>query len=216
MRSRWPESTTPTMVMLASRERSGAYLTRLLVVGGMFSSTFFLTQFLQGVLNFSAVEAGLAFLPETVVVFGAAQVAAKVAGRLGVTRLLIAGLVTELAGMVWVSRLSASPHASSHPAAGLDTTREAAQVLAHGVSAALTGATVFLGIALVAALVMTGRRRTEPAVADATEAPASSKGPAVSAAPSATGAPLPCRPPTSMHRSIPPWREAGEPSSARK
>src|SRR5580692_568357 len=81
--------------LFASRERSGAYLTRLLVVGGMFSSTFFLTQLLQGVLNFSAVEAGLAFLPETVVVFAAAQVTAKVAGRLGGTRLLIAGLVAE-------------------------------------------------------------------------------------------------------------------------
>jgi EmrB/QacA subfamily drug resistance transporter len=93
--------------LFASQERSGAYLTRLLVVGGMFSSTFFLTQFLQGVLNFSAIEAGVAFLPETAVLFGTAQVAAKVAGRFGVTRLLITGLVTELAGMVWVSRLSA-------------------------------------------------------------------------------------------------------------
>jgi EmrB/QacA subfamily drug resistance transporter len=93
--------------LFASRERSGAYLTRLLVVGGLFSSTFFLTQFLQGVLNFSAVEAGVAFLPETAVLFGTAQVAAKVAGRFGATRLLIAGLVTELAGLVWVSRLSA-------------------------------------------------------------------------------------------------------------
>jgi EmrB/QacA subfamily drug resistance transporter len=93
--------------LFASRERSGAYLTRLLVVGGLFSSTFFLTQFLQGVLNFSAVEAGAAFLPETAVLFVAAQVTAKVAGRFGGTRLLIAGLVAELAGMAWVSRLSA-------------------------------------------------------------------------------------------------------------
>jgi hypothetical protein len=62
---------------------------------------------------------------------------------------------------------AASTHASSHPAAGLDAKREAAQVLAHGASAALTGSAVFLGIALVVALVITGRRRTEPAVADA-------------------------------------------------
>jgi len=49
----------------------------------------------------------VAFLPETAVVFAAAQVTAKVAGRFGATRLLIAGLVAELAGMAWVSRLSA-------------------------------------------------------------------------------------------------------------
>jgi EmrB/QacA subfamily drug resistance transporter len=220
--------------LFASRERSGAYLSRMLVVGGMFSSFFFLTQFFQGVLNFSAIEAGVAFLPSTAVVFGTAQVVPKVAGRFGETRLLIAGLVTELAGMVWISRLSAgttyfpgiaipmiltgglgiaivtlttrgiagvapedsgaasgllnvaqqvgaslglgiltsvfaaaSRHASSHPAAGLDAKREAAQALAHSVSAALTGSAVFLGLALVVALVSHRRRRTEPAVADA-------------------------------------------------
>jgi len=252
--------------LFASRERSGAYLTRLLVVGGLFSSTFFLTQFLQGVLNFSAIEAGVAFLPETAVVFGTAQVAAKVAGRFGGTRLLIGGLVASLAGMVWVSRLgagtayfpgiaipmvllggglgiaivtlttrgiagvapedsgaasgllnvaqqvgaalglgiltavfaAASTHASSHPAAGLDAKREAAEVLAHGVSAALTGSAVFVGITLVVTVVMVGRNRTEPAVADAE--PAVAEGPALCTAPSATGAPLPCRPPASIHR----------------
>jgi EmrB/QacA subfamily drug resistance transporter len=221
--------------LFASRERSGAYLSRLLLVAGMFSSFFFLTQFLQGVHNYSAIKAGAAFLPWTVVLFGAVQVMAKMAGRFGGTRLLIAGLVTGLAGMVWVSRLSAgtayfpglaipmillgvglgigivtlttrgiagvapedsgassgllnvaqqigaslglgiltsvfvaaSRHTSSRPAAGLDAKREAARVLAHGLSAGLTGAAVFLGLALVVALVTGGRRRPEPAVADA-------------------------------------------------
>lgn len=224
--------------LFASQERSGAYLSRLLLVAGMFSSFFFLTQFLQRVDNFSAIEAGVAFLPWTAVLFGAVQVMAKVGGRVGGTRLLVAGLVTGLGGMVWVSRLSAgtayfpglavpmillgvglgigivtlttrgiagvapensgaasgllnvaqqigaslglgiltsvfaaaSRHASSHPAAGLDAKREAAQTLAHGVSAGLTGAAIFLALALVVALVTGGRRRTEPAVADATEA----------------------------------------------
>ena len=35
--------------LFASRERSGAYVARMLVVGGMFSMFFFLTQYLQGV-----------------------------------------------------------------------------------------------------------------------------------------------------------------------
>jgi hypothetical protein len=65
---------------------------------------------------------------------------------------------------------AASRHASSHPLAGLDANLEAARVLAHGVSAGLTGAAIFLALALVVALVTGGRRRTEPAVADATEA----------------------------------------------
>ena len=36
--------------LFASRERSGAYVARMLVVGGMFGMFFFVTQFLQGVL----------------------------------------------------------------------------------------------------------------------------------------------------------------------
>ena len=36
-----------------------------LVVGTMFGMFFFLTQFLQGVLEFSPLAAGLAFLPMT-------------------------------------------------------------------------------------------------------------------------------------------------------
>ena len=37
--------------LFASRERAGAYVARMLVVGGMFSMFFFLTQFLQSVLR---------------------------------------------------------------------------------------------------------------------------------------------------------------------
>ena len=51
--------------LFASRERSGAYLARALVVTGMFGMFFFVTQFLQGVLHFSPLQAGIAFLPTT-------------------------------------------------------------------------------------------------------------------------------------------------------
>jgi hypothetical protein len=61
---------------------------------------------------------------------------------------------------------AATRHVSSHPAAGLDAKREAAQVQAHGVSAGITGTAGFLGLALIVALVTGARRRTEPAVAE--------------------------------------------------
>ena len=48
--------------LFASRQRSGAYAARVLVTGGMFSTFFFLTQFLQGVGGYSALQAGVAFL----------------------------------------------------------------------------------------------------------------------------------------------------------
>jgi EmrB/QacA subfamily drug resistance transporter len=91
--------------LFADRQRLGAYITRVLVVSGMFAMFFFLTQFLQGVDHDSALGAGLAFLPVTAVMFGAARLAPRLAPRVGNTRLLIAGVSTAAVGMAWLSRI---------------------------------------------------------------------------------------------------------------
>jgi EmrB/QacA subfamily drug resistance transporter len=96
--------------LFASRERSGAYAARILVVGGIFGMFFFLTQFFQDVEGFSALQAGLAFLPQTLVLFAMLLVVPRIVLRVGTTRLLAGGLVTALAGMAWLSRLSAGAH----------------------------------------------------------------------------------------------------------
>lgn len=92
--------------LFASRERSGAYIARLLVVGAMFSSFFFMTQFLQGVLNYNPLQAGLAFLPMTAVMFSMVQVVPRLTARIGSMLVLLTGLTLALTGMFWLSRLS--------------------------------------------------------------------------------------------------------------
>lgn len=92
--------------LFASRERSGAYAARILVVGAMFSMFFFLTQYLQGVMGYSPLKAGIAFLPMTLVMFSMVQVVPRVSKRIGSTTLLIAGLSLDMLGMAWLSRLS--------------------------------------------------------------------------------------------------------------
>ncbi|WCB92506.1 putative MFS-type transporter EfpA [Baekduia alba] len=92
--------------LFASRERSGAYIARILVVGAMFGMFFFLTQYLQGVAGYSPLKAGIAFLPMTLVMFSMVQVVPRLAGRLGSSTLLIGGLALDLVGMAWLSRLS--------------------------------------------------------------------------------------------------------------
>src|SRR5579883_3364652 len=79
--------------LFASLERSGAYIARLLTVGGMFSYFFFQTQYLQEVRDYSALKAGFAFLPLTVVLFSTTRIVPRLAPRFGDTRLLIGGLV---------------------------------------------------------------------------------------------------------------------------
>jgi EmrB/QacA subfamily drug resistance transporter len=93
--------------LFASRERSGAYAARLLFLGGMVPFWFFTTQYLQGVLGYSPVEAGLAFLPTTVVNFASAMAVPRLTARFGNARVLAVGLALGVVGMAWLSRLSA-------------------------------------------------------------------------------------------------------------
>jgi len=93
--------------LFASRERAAAYLSRLLYLGGMLGFWFFITQYMQGVLGFSALQAGLAFLPTTIPNFAAAIVVPQLTKLLGNERLLAAGLALTVAGMAWLSRVSA-------------------------------------------------------------------------------------------------------------
>ncbi len=93
--------------LFAGRMRTGAYLTRMLYLAAMIGFFFFTTQYLQGVLGFSPLQAGLAFLPMSAVNFVAALLVTRLIGRLGATPVLVLGVVSTLAGMTWLSRVSA-------------------------------------------------------------------------------------------------------------
>jgi EmrB/QacA subfamily drug resistance transporter len=87
-------------------QRTASYAARLLLVGGMFGMFFFTTQFLQVVLGFSPVRAGLAFLPMTILIFGVSRFAARLLGRFPAVALAVAGMLPVIAGMAWLSRIS--------------------------------------------------------------------------------------------------------------
>jgi EmrB/QacA subfamily drug resistance transporter len=92
--------------LFADASRSGSFLARLLLVAGMFGMFFFLTQFVQEVLGFSPLRAGLAFLPMTITLFGVSRLAPRLMARLEAKPLLVAGLLPVIAGMTWLSRVS--------------------------------------------------------------------------------------------------------------
>ncbi|GLY82345.1 MFS transporter [Actinoallomurus iriomotensis] len=94
--------------LFADRARAGAYSGMLLLAAAMFGMFFFLVQFLQNSLGFSPLKAGLAFLPMTGLLFGVARLAPRLVPRFGARRLMLAGLPVMLAGMGWLTRLSAS------------------------------------------------------------------------------------------------------------
>ncbi|UFQ99742.1 MFS transporter [Streptomyces sp. Go40/10] len=91
--------------LFASRERSGAYLTRMLYMGAMMGFFFFTAQFVQSVYHFTPLQAGLAFLPMTLVNFVFAVQVPRLLERAGRPRVLVAGVALTAVGMVWLSRL---------------------------------------------------------------------------------------------------------------
>ncbi|HEX2308092.1 MAG TPA: MFS transporter [Jatrophihabitantaceae bacterium] len=93
--------------LFADRTRASSYLVRLLLVAGMMGMFFFLTQFLQGVLGYTALAAGMAFIPLTVMLFVASQLSARVLSeRFDPQRLMIVGLLFSTSGLWWLSHLS--------------------------------------------------------------------------------------------------------------
>ena len=94
--------------LFASRIRVGAYLARMLYLGAMIGFFYFGTQFLQNVLGFTAFQAGLAFLPMTVVNFAVALTIPRLTGRVGQGVPLAVGVLATLAGMAWLSALDES------------------------------------------------------------------------------------------------------------
>ncbi|HVT67356.1 MAG TPA: MFS transporter [Trebonia sp.] len=105
--TRAPQPITP-LRLFASLERSGSFVARLLLVAGMMGMFFFLTQFLQEVLGFGPLLAGAAFLPMTLLVFGVSRLAPRLIPRVGGHRLMLAGMIPVVAGMAWLSQVSAS------------------------------------------------------------------------------------------------------------
>jgi EmrB/QacA subfamily drug resistance transporter len=98
--------------LFADRNRAGAYLNMMLVPASLFGIFFFLTQFLQQVLGFSPVTAGLAFLPLTFAIFAASWTLPRfLLPRFGAKPVMVVGAALISGGMAWVTQISAdSPY----------------------------------------------------------------------------------------------------------
>ena len=93
--------------LLSSRRRSGAYLMMLLVGTALFSVFFFMTLYVQAVWGYSAIKAGLAWLPFPIALIGINIIVARsLVTRIGVRPPLLVGPLLSGLGFLWLSRLS--------------------------------------------------------------------------------------------------------------
>jgi EmrB/QacA subfamily drug resistance transporter len=92
--------------LFADASRSASYAARLFVVAGMFGMFYFVTLFLQDVLGFSPLRAGVAFLPMTLALFAVSRAAPRLIPVLGSKRMMIIGMLPMIAGMALLWRVS--------------------------------------------------------------------------------------------------------------
>ena len=73
--------------------------------GSVFAMWYFLSLYLQQVLGYSPIEAGLAFLPMPLTIAACTQAATKLTGRLGAGPVLAGGMALIAVGMLLFTRL---------------------------------------------------------------------------------------------------------------
>ena len=88
------------------RTLTGANVVGLLVGASLFSMFFFISLYMQQVLGYSAIHAGLSYLPLALVIMASAGIASQLVTRLGYKPVLAAGLLFIVAGLLWFSRVS--------------------------------------------------------------------------------------------------------------
>jgi len=93
--------------IFANRNRSGAYAVMLTVGAAIFAMFFFLTQFIQNIMGFSPLQAGIGFLPLTVVIGGSAIGTSRLVGRVGTRLPATLGPLLAAGGLFWLSRITA-------------------------------------------------------------------------------------------------------------
>ncbi|MFC5904579.1 MFS transporter [Streptomyces zhihengii] len=89
--------------MFADRNRAGTYGIMLCLAAAMFGMFFFLTLFVQNVLGFSPIQAGVAFLPVSAVIAIGAGLASQLLPRYGPKPFMVTGALLAAAGLGWLT-----------------------------------------------------------------------------------------------------------------
>src|SRR5215204_1980247 len=90
-----------------SRTITGINVSAVLVAASLFSMFFFISLYMQNVLGYSALKAGLAYLPLAVGIIVTAGASAPLVTRFGFKPVLIAGLLITAGGLLWFSQVHA-------------------------------------------------------------------------------------------------------------
>jgi EmrB/QacA subfamily drug resistance transporter len=88
------------------RTLTGANVVGVLVGASLFSMFFFISLYMQQVLGYSAIHAGLSYLPLALTIMATAGIGSQLVTRVGYKPVLAAGMLFIFAGLAWFSRIS--------------------------------------------------------------------------------------------------------------
>jgi len=93
--------------LFQNRNRTAGYIVMFSMGAALFSMFFYLTQFVQEILGYSALKAGFAFVPVSIAIVISAQIASRAIIRTGPRPLVILGCVVAGVGLAWLSTITA-------------------------------------------------------------------------------------------------------------
>src|SRR5918999_3343605 len=88
------------------RTLTGANVVGVLTGASLFSMFFFISLYMQQVLGYSAIKAGLSYLPLAVTIIVSAGIASQLTTRFGFKPVLATGMALIAAGLIWFSQVS--------------------------------------------------------------------------------------------------------------
>ncbi len=102
-------ATAPLVPFRIFRQQTvlGANVTGLLIGASLFSMFFFISLYMQQVLGYGALKAGISYLPLAGSIIVSAGVASQLVTKVGFKPVLLAGLVLIAIGLVWFGQISA-------------------------------------------------------------------------------------------------------------
>jgi EmrB/QacA subfamily drug resistance transporter len=93
------------MTILRVKGIAAADATQLVALAGFLPMFFFLTLYMQTVLDYSPIQTGVAYLPLTGGFIIAASVSSQLFARIGTKPVVVLGMVIAAAGLYWLSRV---------------------------------------------------------------------------------------------------------------
>jgi EmrB/QacA subfamily drug resistance transporter len=108
LQARFSKAPLVPLRIFRSRSVTGGNIVMFMMFAALFGSWYFETLFMQHVLGYSPLQAGLAFLPQTVLIAAGAQITARLVPRFGPRPLILAGTLTAGAGLAWLAQATTS------------------------------------------------------------------------------------------------------------